>query len=643
MPLALPLAWPAERPPGEKPLTGPDLAARSAWPVALVCMPFVSAVRPSIQLGLLKALAAAHGFPAATFHLHLDFAAAVGLELYEALSQHRGRLLGDWLFSLAAFGDEAPGPEDRFLDDFADAVDPVLAGAGATREDLRRLRRTEVPRYLDRLVEEVPWQDFRVVGFSSTFQQNAASFALAARLKRRFPHLVTLFGGANFEGEMGLELVRSVGCIDHAVIGEGDRAFPAFLAALAEGRDPAVVPGVVSRRDGAVTPLCPPGLFHDLDRLPVPDYEEYFQRAEALGLLGRHGRRRVGIPFESARGCWWGQKHHCTFCGLNGAGMAFRAKSPGRVADELAELARRHGSFRLEAVDNIVDPSYLETLFAALARAGSDYELFYEVKSNLTREQVRVLRLGGVTSIQPGIESLSTPVLRLMRKGVTAIQNVNTLRWARYHGLDVGWNILWGFPGETEEDYRRQVELLGLLAHLQPPGHAGRIWMERFSPLFADRQAFPARGVRPEASYGYVYPRRVRLDRVAYFFDYELEGTLPEAVYEGTRERVRAWQAAWEGPEKPSLTFWSSPGLVQVEDRRSAGAVGVHTFREPLAGAYAACSDRPTCAAEVKRRRGLDWSEADVEAMLDEFCARGVMMREGNLFLALALPASPGR
>ena len=50
--------------------------------------------------------------------------------------------------------------------------------------------------------------------------------------------------------------------------------------------------------------------------------------------------RRV-VPtllFETSRGCWWGAKSHCTFCGLNGETMAFRSKSPRRALDELEQL-----------------------------------------------------------------------------------------------------------------------------------------------------------------------------------------------------------------------------------------------------------------------------------------------------------------
>src|SRR5690348_13883422 len=82
-------------------------AMRAAFPVALVNMPFASILRPSIQVGLLKSIAASHAFPVTALHLNLDFAQRIGTALYEGLCQHRGRLFGDWLFSIAAFGTEA--------------------------------------------------------------------------------------------------------------------------------------------------------------------------------------------------------------------------------------------------------------------------------------------------------------------------------------------------------------------------------------------------------------------------------------------------------------------------------------------------------------------------------------------------------
>src|SRR6185436_13712039 len=98
----------------------------------------------------------------------------IGLEAFEKLCQHRGLLVGEWLFSVAAFGNDAPDPDSHFLD---------LLGAKpsdrATRQRLRQMRNDAVPAYLEELLEQEPWQKFKVVGFTSTFQQNTPSLALA--------------------------------------------------------------------------------------------------------------------------------------------------------------------------------------------------------------------------------------------------------------------------------------------------------------------------------------------------------------------------------------------------------------------------------------------------------------------------------
>lgn len=617
---------------------------RASWRVALVSMPFMSPFRPSIQLGLLKAIGESHGFPVDTFQLNLDFAKQIGLPLYAKLGEHRMQLIGEWLFSVEAFGEQAPDPDGRFLEDFSETVAEVVGeDTESARRRLIELRSEEVPRYLERMLEGVAWELFRVVGFTSTFQQNVASVALARRIKQKFPDVRLVFGGANFEGAMGLEMARSIDVVDYAVIGEGDTAFPGFLIALQEGRDPAQVPGVACLRDGALSYAPQPSPLEAMDELPVPDYRDYFDRAEALGILQQSGRRAVDIPFESARGCWWGAKKHCTFCGLNGATMKFRSKSPARLSAELAELARRYRSFQFEAVDNILDHSYLKTFLPELSSGAGDYTLFYEVKANFSREQVRALRQAGVARIQPGIESLSSHVLSLMRKGVLAVQNVNTMRWALYYGIDVAWNLIWGFPGETAHDYAQQARLFPHLLHLQPPGGWGPIWMERFSPIFTDRKSFPARYVRPEASYGYVYPKHANLDDLAYFFDYEFEQALPPEAYEGMKKQAAEWLRLWKKGPRPRLTFWYSPELLQIEDARDPESPGSYNFPQPLASLYVTCSDQPRTAAALQKRLQLDAPLEEIEEALDEFCARGLMMRDGDHFLSLALPATTGR
>lgn len=373
----------------------------------------------------------------------------------------------------------------------------------------------------------------------------------------------------------------------------------------------------------------------DLDDLPPPDYREYFARAERLGLLAPAERREVWLPFESSRGCWWGAKHHCTFCGLNATTMSYRSKSAARVLAELDTLARRHRTLRFEAVDNILDMRHLTELFPALADGRHDYEFFYEVKANLTGEQLRTLARGGVTRLQPGLESLSSHVLGLMDKGVRAAQNVNLLRWAGYYGIDVAWSILWGFPGETAEDYAGQAALVPHLTHLQPPADSGRIWLERFSPLFRTVQKRS-----PEQSYRYVYPPDLDLDRLAYFFDDESGDALPDAAYAPLTAALDDWSAAWSREPRPALTYRAAAGALQIRDTRHPGGAGTYTFDGPIAEVYLSCVDRPTGVAAIRRRLGRPGL---VDEVLAEFARRGLVFLDGSLAVALAVPEVPGR
>jgi ribosomal peptide maturation radical SAM protein 1 len=326
--------------------------------------------------------------------------------------------------------------------------------------------------------------------------------------------------------------------------------------------------------------------------------------------------------------------------------MAYRAKSPGRLLDELAEQSGRYRAYRFYAVDNILDMRYVQGVFAALQQARTDYELFYEVKVNLTQEQIRTLYRGGVRSIQPGIESLSSHVLRLMRKGCTMLHNVRFLKWCAYYGITVFWSLIYGFPGETEHDYRQELEVLKRISHLEPPRTCSRISLERFAPYFFDRAGFPVRDLRPQASYGHIYPGHVDLDKIAYYFDYTMGDTTSDEVHAPTEAWVDEWQRRWESDRRDRLVYRRTPRAVLIDDRRGPGPGRLHTCPGPWALAYEFCSETMRTAAQVAEHlraapAGLGLSEGAIAAGLEDLCRKGLVLGEDGQYLSLALPVNP--
>jgi ribosomal peptide maturation radical SAM protein 1 len=622
-------------------------ATLPSFRVALVGMPFgVEVNLPSIQLGLLKAIAEKAGFPADSHHLTLHLADRITPEIYNELCLHRGHMTGEWLFAVAAFGADAPSSATEYLAAFPEEA-AFLASVGKDAAWLDGMRNDVLPHFVDQCLDAVDWGQYGVVGFSSTFQQQVASLALARRIKARFPQVRIIFGGANLEGDMGPEHLRAFPFLDYVVVGEGDVAFPTLLCRLAAGETGEDVPGVAARVADQVHYSGQAEPIQVLDELPTPDYDEYFVRAKGLGLI-KAGQHLANLPFESSRGCWWGAKHHCTFCGLNAHGMGFRAKSPKRVFAEIDELARKHGVSSFHATDNIVDMKFIKDFFTTIKDARTDYQFFYETKANLTREQIGTLYRGGVRSIQPGIESLSSNVLRLMRKGSTMLQNVRLLKWCRYYGITVFWNLIWGFPGETEQDYREETAVLASISHLQPPTSASRIWLERFAPYFTHQADFPVTDLRPESSYGHVYPPSVDLTKIAYFFEYTMGDTVADEVHEPTRQVVQQWKRSWVEGSADTLVYRRLNDTMFIDDHRACrGGTGrVHTLRGKWATVYEECSESMRTVPQVMEHLragsgGLPVRESEIVAGLEAFCAKGLMVSENGHYLSLALPQNP--
>jgi ribosomal peptide maturation radical SAM protein 1 len=504
-------------------------------------MPF-AAIRPAMGASLLVSHLRGVGVSARVEYLNMGFARLLGPTDYGYISDRAPTqsLAGDWVFSASLFG-ERPAADAAYAAAFRER----FGRYGPCDEPLAMLgrARAQASTFIDACLDQVEWTNYDLVGFTSSFTQHVASLAIARRVKERHPDLLTVFGGANCEDEMGLTLHQAFPFVDFVCSGEADISFPQLLTELMAGRDGHDIPGIISRRDGAshVSTLVPERV-RDLDTLPNPDFDDFFAQRTATW---PEADMPAQVLMESSRGCWWGQKHHCTFCGLNGMAMTFRSKSAERVLAEITELTRRYSAEHVEMVDNILDMDYLSDLLPELARRRLRLKLFYETKANLRKDQLRLLRAAGVTSIQPGIESFSTGVLRLMRKGTTAAQNVQLLKWCAELGIEVAWNLLYGFPREDPDDYRDMPSLIDSVSHLEPPRGTSAIRLDRFSPNYVSAQELGLSDVRPDRSYGLIYDLPAdELAGIAYYFEHDhADGRDPLDYVGETYEAVRRWHS----------------------------------------------------------------------------------------------------
>jgi len=344
----------------------------------------------------------------------------------------------------------------------------------------------------------------------------------------------------------------------------------------------------------------------------------------------------ISVTFETSRGCWWGAKHHCTFCGLNGLAMTYRSKQPQRALDELIALSRRYPDRPINVVDNILDTTYFRTFLPQLRDSAAALNLFYEIKANVSKEQLRVLRDAGVTEVQPGIESLSTHVLQLMRKGVTMLQNIQTLKWCKEFGIDVSWNIIWGFPGETANDYQQIAAMAPMLTHLQPPGLRAPLRLDRFSPLFEQAQQYGITNVRPHAAYEHLYDLPASaIANLAYFFRFDYaDGRQVHRYTDSLLEQLDLWT---QHHPTSDLLYVDHENRLLIWDLRPAARRPLHVLEGLRREVLVAC-DRVHGMAHLEALAEQRGGPDTLPGVLADLIDAGLLLTEDGHYLTLALP-----
>jgi ribosomal peptide maturation radical SAM protein 1 len=622
--------------------------------VLLVSMPFAPLLLPSIGLGLLKAALTSQQIHSKIIYFTLNFAERIGISLYQTISDGRPAiydLLGEWIFSDALF-DSTETEIENYINDVLRGQSPSHREAHPDFQkpvseqfiqDILTIR-SQVKSFLDDCVEEVLNCDPQIVAFTSVFQQHLASLVLAKRLKLKAPEIFIILGGANCEGVMGAEVIRQFPFVDATISGEGDLVFPNLVQRVLAGESTADLQGVVTQNNIEHLSIeskylsAPP--IDNMDALPFPDYDDYFKQltASSIQLEDTH---KPQLLFESSRGCWWGEKNHCTFCGLNGSSMAYRSKSADRALNELLYLANKYPNCSIQVVDNILDLKYFKDFIPKLAECDLDIGLFYEVKANLRKAQIKMLRDAGINDIQPGIESLSSQVLKLMQKGVTGIQNIQLLKWCQEYSVRPYWNILWGFPGEHSAEYEQMAKLIPLITHLQPPEGLSSIRVDRFSPNYEQPARYGFINIEPYPSYHYIYPfDDLSVTNLAYYFIFDYQKPLSVCNYtQPLATQIQRWHEVYED----SVLFYVDKEIaLYIYDLRPTLPTFLDAFKplHQLTGVsraiYIAC-DKINTIDRLQQILNLDISTQEVEKILQTFIGSGLMIKEDNNYLSLAI------
>lgn len=610
--------------------------------VCLVQMPYTTLTTPSLALGLLKSCLLKEGISCKVFYGDLKFAQRLTYEEYMKIGY--GRLLhqmGEASFADFVWDYQDENWKKKYLDEIISSTD------GDTTEYLELLKKFNsiIPEYLEDLAAEILAEKPRIVGCSSNFQQNNASLALLKVIKRLAPDVVTVMGGCNCALESGQTLVQEADWLDYTFSGDGEKSVPQMCRKIL--KDGVAIPedeipyGVMSEKTATSEPMFV--VTEDIGSLPFPDYDDYFDEIKNLKWIEKS---QISLSAESSRGCWWRERGGCTFCGLCMTSRKYRKKDIKRFLKEIVFLKNKYGIPRFFLTDSILSNEAVRELPELITsyEGTEDIRFFSEVKSNLSKGDLRRLKEAGVYFIQPGIEALQDDLLKLMNKGNRAIKHIELLKNARRYNIRCSWNLLFGFPKEKEEWVRETEKLIPYITHLQPPNWVTHIVYQKYSHYYEEREEYELK-MKPLKVYDYIYGfNKILMQKMAYnycpedspeskgYFNISERGE----VYAELMQKVLDWQESYY-KRHDCLQMIAFPDRLSIMDLRKDARSISYEIQGVKKKIYLFCDETKRLAQIMDYAAESGVPEQKTLNILKEFENQRIMVSVKDEYLSLAV------
>lgn len=270
-----------------------------------------------------------------------------------------------------------------------------------------------------------------------------------------------VLGGSGF-GVFPRELLAELGA-DYGIAGEGEEPFAALLAALAAGRDPSGIPGLVSRQGGEIV-VSPPAPAEG--PLHLPD-----SRIDSLIDYGPY-RARGSYPVQTKRGCG----HACVYCTYPRLeGSRYRLRAPSDVAGEILRVRERLGDVSVEIVDSTFNdpPGHAEEICRELAALGGRARLrtMGVNPGGVTDALVGGMRRAGFAQVDCTPDSASPRVLSALGKNFDRPRLEECARALARHDMPTMWFFILGGPGETRETLAETFDFIDRFVRPEDMAH----------------------------------------------------------------------------------------------------------------------------------------------------------------------------
>lgn len=295
-------------------------------------------------------------------------------------------------------------------------------------------------RYLDWVEQLAP----RFIGFSFNKVNLFSTLATARDLRKRLPETKLVVGGLGLY-DSNLDEIQEV--FDYLVMGEGEES----LLEIVRGEldNPAII-DTSKRTITRDTALQHMRAVQKLSALPPFSLEPF----------DLSNYKTFHMPGVSSRGCI----NRCVYCIDRKTCVSYRHFGADYVVKQMRELREKHSASFLYFVDLLVNGHLkrLEEMCDALIEADLqlDWVAFAMVRAKMSDELLAKMRQAGCVNLIFGVESASAKVLEAMRKSYGPAEILEMLEKTKRAGIRTTLNLIFGFPGESWDDFIETVDFI---------------------------------------------------------------------------------------------------------------------------------------------------------------------------------------
>lgn len=581
-------------------------------------MPWAIFNRPSVQLASLAAyLRQKSSYRVDSFHPYLDIAALLGTDVYPEIA-HSG-WAGEALFAPLLYPEKACDAADLFSRSLSPATRKKVKFADLV---------TQIDKACHSWLDQVDLKKYKLFGFSICFSQLLPSLYMAKLIKEKHPTLPVVFGGSSCSGKIGQSLIEEYEQLDYVIDGEGEERLLA-LAGFLDGRNSTLAGGISGRKPMVAD--APPIKPIEMETLPLPDYSSYFKEMQQ----SFSSRPFMPLlPVEFSRGCWW---NRCTFCNLNIQWSNYRYKSGRKMVEEVMALSERHELLHFTFTDNALPPREADYFFSQIAKEPIDFNFFAEIRTTRKTERLKRYRRGGLTTIQVGIEALSTSLLKKMDKGSTSMDNIAMMKLCTEQGIKMEGNLIIDFPttsmGEIEETAAN-------LAYVLPfaPLEAAAFFLGYGSPIYKNQKHYSIQSIIPHTKTKLLFPKKCHSSMTMLTLGYRGDKSIQQRRWQPVKKMIGAWHAFHKtraNKNIPALSYRDGEKFLIIRQEQADGTTLHHRLRGLSRKIYLAAS-APTAVGNIKGQFP-QVSTDTLKKFIDEMCSKHLMFQENEQVLSLAV------